>query len=163
MNQPIPVTIVNHVAIEIAAPPDAVWRAIQEEYLEAKKFREAGTLQPLDDEPGAVLGGYRMRMMHGEVVDDRIVRFTEIDHAARRLSAHADYLTVPAGGMGVWVTYHAQALPDGGTRYAIDSHARLQIEPSPDIAAAIASMKLSFDASLLAYLEKVKASLEGAA
>ncbi len=165
MTQQFPVTMVNHVAIEIAAPPDAVWRAIQEDYVEAKKFREVGTFEPLDD-PAAVLGGYRMRIVHGDVVDERLVRFTEIDHQARRLSAYADYLTVPVGGMGVWVTYHAQEAPRGGTRYAIDCHARLHIDKpaggsKADFAEAITTMTRGADASLIAYLERVKASLEG--
>nr|WP_316640432.1 hypothetical protein [uncultured Roseateles sp.] len=166
MTDRYPVTIVNHVAIDIKAPPEAVWRAIQEEYVEAKKFRQLGTLQPLDD-PAAVLGGFRMRLEHEGVIDEREVRYTEIDHAARRLSVYADYLTVPVGGMGVWVTYQAQEVPEG-TRYAIDAHARLHVEVQEgggkaDIATAIDALTHSFDGSLRAYLEKVKAGFEGVA
>lgn len=167
MTRQIPATIVNHAAIQIAAPPDVVWRAIQEEYVEAKKFRAAGTIEALDD-PAAVLS-YRMRIHQEGQIDERVVRITERDHAARRLSAHADYLTVPAGGMGVWVTYQAHEIPlePGGTRYTIDSHARLGLdvpgEGNPaDVGAAMAAMKAAFDTALLAYLERIKATLEGA-
>ncbi|WP_077035910.1 hypothetical protein [Pelomonas sp. KK5] len=162
----IPATIVNHVAIEIDAPPEAVWLAIQAAYVEARKFREAGAIEAVDD-PATVLA-YRMRIGEGAQLDERLVRITELDHAARRLSAHADYLTQPPGGMGVWACYHAQPHGAQGTRYAIDCHARLGVEVAQGsdraaIAAAVAAMKAAFDASLLAYLGQVKASLEGAA
>lgn len=165
MAEQTPVTIVNHVAVDIARSPEAVWRAILDDYVEATKFREIAEIEPIDD-PSAVLGGYRMRLEHEGVVDRRDIRFTERDEAARRLSIFADYLTVPAGGMKVWVTYQAQELP-GGARYAVDCHTRLNVEAPAgggraDLAAAVAEMKASFDAGLIAYLKRVKARLEGA-
>src|SRR4051812_3701744 len=75
--QRIKVTMINHVAIEIAASPDSVWQAILDDYVEAKKFREMGAIDPLDD-PAATLGGYRLRFeQDGAVVDERIIHFTE--------------------------------------------------------------------------------------
>src|SRR3546814_10342161 len=53
------VTIPNHVAVDIVATPDDVWRAIREEYGEAKKFSAFDKVAPLDD-PAAYFGGYRM-------------------------------------------------------------------------------------------------------
>jgi len=162
MAEPIPVTIVNHVAMDMAAAPDAVWRAILDDYVEAKKFRESGTIEPIDD-PAAVFGGYRMRFEQNGVMDERIVHITERDEAARRLSAAADYLSVP-GGMRVYATYHAQEIADG-TRYAIDCHTQLQIEaPAGDmhagIAATLAEMTAGADTHLVAYLASIKARVE---
>src|SRR5258705_11291524 len=90
----IAVTIVNHAAVDIAAAPETVWRAILDEYVEARKFREQGyRIEPLDDQ-ASILGGYRMLLeKDGSLVDDRIAQFTERDDAARRLSIFADYLS----------------------------------------------------------------------
>lgn len=158
------VTIVNHVAIDIAASPDAVWQTILDEYVEAKKFREIGyALEPLDD-PAAPIGGYRMRLeQDGAVVDDRICHFTERDDAAHRLSIFADYLSMP-GGMTVHATYHAEAMA-GGTRYRLDCHSTLGIEQPAgagraEVAAAVGEMKAQFDAALIAYVESIKTKLE---
>jgi len=158
------VTIVNHLGVDIGVPPDKVWQAILDEYVEARKFREIATIEPIHD-PFAVLGGYRMRLEHGGVVDERVIQFTERDEAARRLSIFADYLTVPAAGMRVWVTYQAQQIPNGA-RFTIDCHTRVGIEApvsgtNADIAAVVAGMTINFDTALLAYLERVKAKLEG--
>ena len=75
MSGTISATMVNHVAMDMAAPADAVWQAILDDYVEAKKFREHGTVAPLDD-PAAVFGGYRMRFEQNGVVDERVVRIT---------------------------------------------------------------------------------------
>lgn len=162
MAEQIPVTMVNHVAMDIAAAPDVVWRAILEDYIEAKKFRELGAIEAIDD-PAAVFGGYRMRFEQNGAVDERIVHITERDDAARRLSAAADYLSVP-GGMRVYATYHAQEMA-GGTRYAIDCHTQLQVAaPAGDakagVAATLAEMTAGADAHLIAYLESIKARVE---
>jgi hypothetical protein len=157
------VTIVNHVAVDIAASPDAVWRAILDEYVEAKKFREVYAVKPIDD-PAAVLGGYRMvAEQDGAVIDDRICHITERDNDARRLSLFADYLSVP-GGMQVYATYHAQE-NGSAARYALDCHAHMSMEAPgagsrEEIATAIDGMKAQFDAALIGYLESVKTRLE---
>lgn len=160
--QNIRVTIVNHAAVDIAAPPAAVWQTILDEYIEAKKFREIGyAIEPLDD-PATCLGGYRMRLeQDGAVIDERLCHVTERDEIAHRLSMFADYL---AGGMIVYATYHAEAAP-GGTRYRLDCHSTLGI-PQPagagraEVAAAVAEMTAQFDAALTGYLESIKAKLE---
>lgn len=163
-DQNLMATIVNHVAVLIAAPVEAVWQTILEEYVEARKFREIGyAIVPLDD-PAAVLGGYRMRLEeHGAAVDERICQITEYDEGARRLSLFADYLSMP-GGMLVYASYHAQETA-GGARYAIDCHARISIEAPAgdtraDIAATISAMQAQFNAALSGYLESVKVKLE---
>lgn len=156
-------TIVNHVAIDIAAAPDAVWRAIIHEYVGASKFGEQYAIEPIDD-PIAVLGGYRMRLeKDGAVVDERVVHFTEHDDTERRLSLFADYLSVP-DGLQVFATYQAHETR-GGVRYTIDCHTRTSIEAPAtgareDIIAAVAKMKGHFDTALTQYLESTKASLE---
>jgi hypothetical protein len=160
----IPATMVNHVAVDIAAAPDAVWREIVELYVEAKKFREQGSVTPLDD-PAAPLGAYRMRIDHGgSVIDERLCQITERDEATRRLSMFADYLSVP-GGMQVYATYQAQEAP-GGTRFALDCHSRLSLEMPAEgpagLAGALAAGKAQADHYLVAFLESVKAGLEAA-
>jgi hypothetical protein len=165
MAEQIPVTIVNHLGVDIGVLPGAVWQVILDEYVEAKKFREIARIEPLDD-PSAVLGGYRMRLEYEGVVDERVIRFTERDEAARRLSIFADYLTAPAGGMRVWVTYQAQEIP-GGSRFTIDCHTGVGIDTpasgaKADVAAVVAGIKLNFDTALIAYLEQTKMKLEGA-
>lgn len=162
MSGTISATMVNHVAMDMAAPADAVWQAIIDDYVEAKKFREYGIVEPLDD-PAAVFGGYRMRFEQNGVIDERVVHITERDEAARRLSAMADYLSVP-GGMRVYATYHAQEIA-GGTRYAIDCHAQLSVDmPAGDaragMAATLAEMTAGADTHLLAYLTAIKARVE---
>jgi hypothetical protein len=163
----IATTIVNHVAIDIAAPAEAVWAVILEEYVETKKFREAGyAIEPIDD-PGALLGGYRMRLeKDGAVIDDRICLFSERDDAARRLSLYADYLSAP-NGLQVFATYHAQQTA-GGARYALDCHTRMAIDApasgtKADFAAAVEEMKTHFHTALASYLESMKARLEAKA
>lgn len=167
MTERILVTMVNHVAMDIAASPDAVWRTIVEDYLEAKKFQnEGGEIEPFVD-PGAVFGSYQIRFEHeGAVVDERIVRITELDGTARRLSATADYLSFP-GGMKVYATYHAEEVA-GATRYKIDCHTLVHIEaPEGDgqagIARALAETTAAADGYLVAYLESIKRRVEGGA
>lgn len=165
--QSIQVTIVNHVAVDIAASPEAVWQTILEEYIEAKKFREIGyTIEPLD-EPAAYLGGYRMRFeQDGALLDDRICRVSERDEAEHRLSIFADYLSAPKG-MVVYATYHA-AKTSEGTRYHLDCHGTLGIDPpagggQAEVAATVAEMKTEFDTALAGYLNTIKARLEARA
>jgi hypothetical protein len=160
------VTIVNHAAIDIAASPDALWRAILEDYVTGEKFGSVGyAVEPLDD-PAAVLGGYRMRLeQDGAVVDDRIVHVTERDEAARRLSLHADYLSVP-GGFEVFATYQAHEVAEGA-RYTLDCHTRMTVEApddggEADIAATLAGMKAQFGAALDDFFARVKARVEAA-
>ena len=120
-------------------------------------------IEPIHD-LAAPLGGYRMRLVQdGAVIDDRIVRITERDETARRLSLFADYLSV-AEGMQVYATYHAQET-ETGTRYALDCHANSPLEV-PDsgaprgLGAALAAMKVEIDADLTEYLRTIKSRIE---
>lgn len=161
--QSIRVTIVNHMAIDIACPPAAVWRAITDEYIAAKKFREIGyTIEPFDD-PGSFPGSYRMRFDANGTIDERICRVTEFDEGALRLSLWADYVSDPKG-MTVYATY--QALPvAGGARYTLDCHSTLSLEfPTDgvaDISVTVAGLRSQYGAALDTYLVNVKAKLEG--
>ncbi len=167
MAERIPVTIVNHVAIDVDCAPDRAWAVVLEEYAEARKFREIGYAIDWLDEAAAFLGGYRLRFVKdGSVVDDRVCRVTELDPVERRLSMVADYRSVP-GGMTVHATYHARAAGDS-TCFAIDCHSSLGIEPPGEgsraaVGAAVATMNAQYDAALLDYLQGLKARLEAPA
>ncbi len=166
MNQRIPVTIVNHVAVDIAATADAIWSIILEEFVEAKGFRRLGTVAPLNS-LAAPLGGHHMHLDYGDgILDERIVHFTEHDHVARRLSIFADYLSV-SGSMKVYVTYHAQETPTSA-RFAVDCHTSVEIDvpigaTCADVAAIVAKQTTSYNDALTAHLQKVRTRLEGAA
>ncbi|MDT9599929.1 SRPBCC family protein [Sphingosinicella rhizophila] len=164
--QKLIVTMVNHVAVDMAAAPDAVWKLILEEYVEAKKFQEGGySIESIDD-PAAIHGGYIMRLWKdGIKLDERICHITERDEAARRLSLYADYVAIP-GGMQVYATYHARESAGGGTRYALDCHSRIGIEvpadaTRSDVATMIATFTKQADGALYDYLNSVKAKAEG--
>lgn len=162
MSQQVQATIVNHAAITIAAPADAVWGVIVEEILQAKGFRAAGTVVPLED-PGFPLGGYRISLPteNGDA-DERLVRFTERDDTARRASVRADYLSAP-GGSVVYASYEAEETAHGA-RFRLDCHTStsLDIADDGDIAAAIARETAFNDDALAANLLKVKQRLEAA-
>ena len=152
--------IVNHVEVDIAAPSEAVWRTIVEEYVDAKKFRELGyVIEPLDH-PGSLPGSYRMRLeQDNAIVDERDCYITEFDEHERRLSLYAEYLSAP-NGMIVFATYHATDTP-AGARYRLDCHSRLDIElDHDDPALAVSAMQARFDDAMTDYLQSVKARLE---
>lgn len=160
----IPITVVNHVTIDITASPEALWSLIVDQYVGARKFAGGGhSIEPLED-AAAGLGGFRMRLeQDGAVVDDRLCIVTERDEVTRRLSMFADYLMAP-GGLQVFATYQAHAA-EGGARYSIDCHTRMTLAaPSPisqaDATLRIAEMAATFEAPLNAYLASVKATLE---
>lgn len=165
MNERIPATIVNHVAIDIAAPADAVWQTIIDELVEAKGFRGHGAVIPLSG-PDAPLGGYRVTFEDDDgALDERVARITERDNAARRLSICADFLSVP-GGMRVYATYHAQDTA-GGARFAIDCHTCESLDVAAgagqaDVAASVAKKAAFYDRALAERLQKTKERLEGA-
>ncbi|SKB72167.1 hypothetical protein [Sphingopyxis flava] len=163
-HQSVPITIVNHVSIDISCSPGRVWDAILEDYLCARKFSEAGyAIERLDD-PVYFRGGFRMRLEHdGAVVDERICCVTELDKTARRLSMYAEYLTAP-NEMKVHATYQAHRSWTG-TKYSIDSYAsfhpaRLTEDGETDISAAVAKMEAHFEAALVRYLQGIQKSLQ---
>lgn len=162
----ISVTIVNHLAADIAAEPDAVWADILDTFVEARQWRTDGyVIEPID-EPSAPLGGYRMQLeQEGIAADQRIVYITERDDAARRLSLFVEFLSGPNGVL-VYATYYTQEAPRGA-RYTIDCHTRMGIErpeggKRADVATAIDGLKNHFETHLTGYLERVKARLEPA-
>lgn len=161
MPEHVSLVMINHVASDIAASPDLVWQAIVSEYVEGEKFRNQGTVTPLDD-PAVPLGSYRLRIEVGEAVDERVVQITERDEAARRLSIFADYLSVP-GGMHVYASYRAHGDGDHA-RFSIDAHSRLAVEVpakgSGALPAVLAAFKSQADEHLTAYAEQIRSRLE---
>ncbi|WP_077035779.1 SRPBCC family protein [Pelomonas sp. KK5] len=157
----VQVTVVNHVAVDIAAPVEAVWQKIVASFVEGRRWRETGfTVTPIDDDPAAVLGGYRMRLERPDAsVDERIVHVSERDDGARRLSLFVDFVSVP-GGLLVFASY--QALPDGDgrARYTIDCHTRMGVEGRGDVATAVEQMRIHSQRYLEDYLGGVKQRLE---
>ncbi|ALJ14013.1 SRPBCC family protein [Sphingopyxis macrogoltabida] len=160
------VTIVNHLAADIAAEPDAVWADIIDTFAEARQWQADGYVIERIDEPAAVLSGYRMQLeQDGDAADRRIVHITERDDTERRLSLFVEFLSVPNDVL-VYATYHAREAP-GGVHYTIDCHTRMGIEPPAEgsrtaVATAIDGLKSHFEAHLTGYLERVKARLEPA-
>lgn len=155
MSEQVPATIVNHVAVDIAASADAVWNVILDEYIEANKFRSSGYQIETIQDQAAALGGYRIVYeQDGKVLDERICHVTERDDSARRLSMFADYLSVP-GGLQVYATYQARQAPDGAT-YTLDCHARMNVDAGADIA----ELTMQFDGGLVDYLNSVKTRVE---
>jgi len=162
-HQSVPITIVNHVSVDISCPPGRVWDAILGDYLCARKFSEAGYAIERLDGPAYFRGGFRMRLeCDGAVVDERICCVTELDETARRLSMYAEYLSAP-NEMKVHATYQAHR-SGTGTRYSIDSyssfHPAMSTEDGEtDNSAAVARMEAHFAAALVRYLQGVQKSL----
>jgi len=160
------VTIVNHYTIDIACPPSHLWTVLTEDYCGGGGFARAGyRIDPLDD-PALVLGGYRMRLASGVLVDERICRITERDEDVMRLSLQAEYLSVQAQGMVVYATY--QAVPEGGgVRYRLDCHATLDLEAEAgasreEIARSIATLHDHFQNGIAGKAAELKARIEAA-
>ncbi|MFB8344620.1 SRPBCC family protein [Brucella cytisi] len=160
----ISLTVVNHIAVEIAADPSAIWNDIVDSLVEAKNWLDQGfAIEPLND-PSATKGGYRMSLeKDGIQIDLRTVCVTECDTVARRLSLLVDYLSAPDGVL-VFATYQAQPIPTG-TRYTIDCHTRIGVTPPGDgshaeVAALVSKIHDHSDAHLASVLAKVKAKHE---
>ena len=154
------VTIVNHVYVDVRTGADHVWREMCADLLEARNLREVATVGPLDD-PSAILGGYRVRKENEGVLDEQVVRVTELDAKARRLSLYVHYLSAPHGGMEVFATYQAREM-SGSTSYAIDCHSRVGVDPDAalDLEAHAAELTSTYATALLAGLAAFKAKVE---
>lgn len=160
-----PVTIINHVSVEMPASPVAVWARICSDYLVGDGFKSAGfAVQPLDD-PSAVFGGYRLRLERDGSVDERRCYVSELDQEAKRLSLFVDFLSVP-GGFTVCVTYQARETATG-TCFVLDSHTRTTVTPPPawngDLQAVVAELTGAWDAALRSHLEGLRKTLTNSA
>lgn len=161
------VTIVNHAGVDIARPAEVVWRDIVETYVAGGKFAVQGyAIEPLMDDPAALLGGYRMTLRGegGTLVDERVCRITERDDRAMRLSLCADYLAPQAMGLIVHASY--QAVPTAvGSRYELHAYSTLNLaRPAGDAKAELAQVVGNFERQsaehLDGFLRGVKARLE---
>lgn len=163
---------VNHVTVDVAASADDLWRVIVAEYVEAEKFRDEGyTLEPLAEMPG-----YRMYLDRaGGREDERVVHLTEVDDAARRVSLFARYVDDPDGVVAVVASYQAQPTATG-CRYALDSHALLELRSDADaaggadavdeqsaIARILAGLNQEFGDYLADYVDGIRVRVEAAA
>jgi len=136
-DQSVRVTAVNHAAIDIACDPQRVWRDILEAVLEGGQFAQYGyRMEPLTEDPAAFLGGYRLVLegKDGAIADDRIVRVTERDEEAMRLSLFADYSLPAEAAVAVHATYQAVRIPSG-TRYELHAYTNMNVA-RPDAVAA---------------------------
>ena len=162
MPDPIaPVTVVSHVAVNIEVPPDVLWKTISSDLLSLEAWRNAGYGVASLSDAAVPLGGYRLTKKAGQnVVDERIVHVIERDEQARRLSLFSEHLSEP-GGLSVHATYHVRDTPSGAS-CAIDCHTRigLQIAEEADVPGLIGDMREQSEAHLLAYLERVRLTLE---
>jgi hypothetical protein len=155
--------IVNHVAVDMAVSPDRLWASIFAGFAGYGAWIKAGYEIEEYDDPTASLA-YRMKLeKDGAIVDERVVRVTEQDQAARRVSLFADFLS-EAHGLNVFASYQARETADGSC-YTIDCHTRMGIETPGDggrsaVAAKIAELEQSFATYLVEGLVKLKAKLE---
>lgn len=164
------ITVVNRAAIDIARPADVVWREILESYVDGRKFGSQGyVIEPLEDDPAAYLGGYRMTLRNAEgggALDDRVCRITERDEKAMRLSLCAEYF-IPAE-MKLVVNASYQAFPTaGGSRYELHSYSMLDVAvpagaSDPSVAQVADQFQSSAAGHLDAFLRSVKDRLESA-
>ncbi len=162
----IAVTIVNHATIDIAVPPEIVWQAIQEHFVDTATLAKAGYSVALLDNPAVPAGGYHMRKEVDGEIDERVVHITENDSAARRLSLFANYRSA-LDGLLIYVTYHARDTASGAC-YSIDCHSQLGIAApaggaEADVAATIEGLKSQSAEHLMGYLERLKQTLEAQA
>ena len=151
--------IVNHVAVDMAVFPDRLWADIAKSFGGYDVWTAAGYKVDEIDDPTALLA-YRMTLeKDGAIADQRVVRVTEKDEGARRISLFADFLSQPHGLL-VFASYQAHEIA-GGARYTIDCHSRMGIEPGAGtVVAKIAELQKSFDTYLNDSLHKLKAKLE---
>lgn len=160
----IRVTSTHHVAVRFECAAETVWRDIVEGLGKGRRFEaQCYRVAPLDDDPRAYLGGYRMARERGDDPDERQVFVTERDDSARQLSLCAYYLGAQARGTVVNATY--SAVPDGaGCWYRIDCHATYDLEidegASPKtVATMMAASKIEMDRHLTTSLEAQQAEL----
>lgn len=156
--------VVNHVAVDIAVSPDRLWASIEESFAGYGGWIKAGYQVEEFDDPTTSLA-YRMTLTKdGAIADQRVVRVTERDADARRVSLFADFVS-EAHGLHVFASYQAHEAP-GGSRFTIDCHTRMGIEQpggGMTVAAKIAELRQSFDTYLVDALNKLKAKLEAEA
>ena len=164
------ITVVNHNSVDIARPAAAVWEDILEMYVDGHKFSAQGhVVEPLQGDPAAYLGGYRMtlRGKDGTVLDDRACRITERDDATLRLSLCAEYF-IPAE-LKLIVNASYQAIPTtSGSRYALDAYSMLDVSlPRDDSEPSVRQVAAQFQSESAGYLadflRSVKDRLESAA
>ena len=162
MSDPIvPVTIVNHVSLQIAAPADEAWQAILNDLLLPEMWQRAGYQVLTLNRAPSLFGGYRLAKEEGgRVADERIIHITERDARARRLSLFSEHLSEP-NGLYVYATYHARETP-AGVCCAIDCHTRVGVEmpENADITNLIGDMSGQSEAHLNGYLAHLRLALE---
>lgn len=162
------VTSTHHVAVDFDCPVAAIWDDIVIGIGQGGRFEAQGyRLTPLDDDPAAYMGGYRMWREGHDDPDERRTYITERDDAARRLSLCAYYLGEAARGTVVNATYSAVGDGRAGT-YHIDCHGTQDLEigrgtSASDVAALMADAKRDMDHHLRSALEAQKPSLEASA
>ena len=159
------ITVVNHAQIEIACPPERVWRMITEDLGTGQGFASQGyRIEPLAA-PVPYLGAYRMSLETPAFVDNRFCGVTERDDAAMRMSLYAEFLSAQANNMVTYATYQA-IRTERGCLYRLDCHSTLDHAvndgaPREDIATSVAALQAQFDQGLAAGFVKHKAKFEG--
>lgn len=161
----IRVTSTHRVAVRFECSIDTIWDDIVLGLGRGRRFEEQGyRVAPLDNDPRAYLGGYRMWREAADDPDERLTFISERDDAARRLSLCAYYLGAHTGGTVVNATYSA-ARNDEGNWYRIDCHAAQDLEidegaTAADVAMIMARSKEEMDRYLRSALEAQKPDLE---
>ena len=163
------ITVVNHNAVDINRPAQALWQDILETYVDGRKFSSQGhVIEPLTDDPAAYLGGYRMTLKDkdGTLVDDRVCRITERDEAAMRLSLCAEYFVPPEMNLIVNASYQATPTANG-SRYTLDAYSMMDVAlPKSASEPSVKQVAEQFQSGSAGYLDtflkSVKDRLEAA-
>ena len=161
------ITVVNHNAVDINRPAQALWQDILETYVDGRKFSSQGhVIEPLKDDPAAYLGGYRMTLKDkdGNLVDDRICRITERDDAAMRLSLCAEYFVPPEMNLIVNASYQATPTANG-SRYTLDAYSMMDVAlpksaSEPSVKQVAEQFQSGSSGYLDTFLKSVKDRLE---
>lgn len=165
---PTEIHFVNHVGIDIDCSIDTVWAAILELRTGSLFSTIGATVEPIVDDPTAVLGGYRVSISDpaGAVLDERLCIVSECDDASHRLSIYATWLGPNKAGVTARVCYEAIEMPDGA-RYEIHCHVSQPVaipdaEAREVLAARLETERTESDSFLRIALETTKAQLEEA-
>lgn len=150
---------------DIRCPLAKAWKLMSDRALTGERHAKLGyRIEPLDDDPTAFLGGFRMWIDGVQREDERVCRITEWNEAAARISMCAEYFDPRENGTIVYATY-ALTPTAQGCRYSIDCHASLNLGIDDGMSRAqvrrtVEALVSEHDAYLNAGLDEIQALWE---